>query len=361
VLAVTGSQDMQVAPPVPHVRKVRRSHRSPLQQPEAHETSSQAQVPATQRWPAPHAALAPQRQTPPVQLSARAESQPEQMPPPVPHAGSCAIWHLPSASQQPVGHEPAEQTHLPPEHCCPGSHWSPVPQLHCPVAEHASARFTSHAWQVAPPTPQEANSDVTQVVPEQHPPGQTVPSQPHTPPTQLCWASHASHAWPAVPHASCASPGRQTSPEQQPSGQPAASQTQAPATQWSPAPQAASLPHQHWPSGEQRSPTTEQSMHVDAWLPQAVRPGAVVQVPPRQHPAHELAQPPEGAHADGPFDGFVQLEPTSTKQVGEQPSPATVLPSSHSSAFPSTTPLPHSAAVPSMIVSGVMVRDWIVT
>jgi len=56
-------QEEQVRPALPHVlATLPGSHVPPLQHPVGHDVASHVHCPATQCWPAPHAALAPQRQ-----------------------------------------------------------------------------------------------------------------------------------------------------------------------------------------------------------------------------------------------------------------------------------------------------------
>jgi len=146
----------------------------------------------------------PQRQAPALQLSAWMALQAKQVAPPVPHVADAGVLHVVPV-QQPLAHDVASHTHSPPTQCCPPSHAALPPQVHCPAAEHASARAASHWTQAAPPVPHEANEDPLQVVPLQQPSAQAQVEQ--TPPVQVSPAGQAEHASPAPPHASEAVPG----------------------------------------------------------------------------------------------------------------------------------------------------------
>lgn len=102
----------------------------------------------------------------------------------------------------------------------------------------------SQAWQAAPGAAQASREGATQLVPEQHPPGQLVASQPeHTPPSHVSPGRHALHARPPLPQAAVSVPVRQLAPSQHPVGHDVPSHAQAPATQCWPAAQAGPLPH----------------------------------------------------------------------------------------------------------------------
>lgn len=109
------SQPAHAAPAVPQEPVVVAvMHDSPLQQPVAQDVPSQthwtplqrepagqlvavhAQVPPWHSWVAPQAELAPQRQPPLVQLSARSASQVVHEPPAVPQVAGEAVRHWPS-------------------------------------------------------------------------------------------------------------------------------------------------------------------------------------------------------------------------------------------------------------------------
>ena len=98
-------------PQLPEVGVV--THVVPEQQP-VHELESQTQAPWKQLCPLPHAALAPQRQDPPEQLSDVIASHATQAAAPVPQVAREAAWHVPP-SQHPLGQEDALQAQPPPE------------------------------------------------------------------------------------------------------------------------------------------------------------------------------------------------------------------------------------------------------
>jgi hypothetical protein len=140
------------------------------------------------------------------------------------------------------------------------------------------------------------------------------------------WQPPAGQVWhlsPPVPHAPSVVPSWQLFPEQQPLGQDVPSQMQAPATQRCPAPQGGPLPHWQVPVAEQVSVAAgSHTTQAAPPTPQVARAG-VLQAPAAQHPAeHELAS---------------QVAGFSSLHVGEHPSPAVVLPSSHSSIGARTT------------------------
>jgi hypothetical protein len=163
--ALVGLQVAQLPPPVvPQLLVSIVLWQAPeaSQQPLGHDVASQTQPPETQRWPAaqtlppgPHeqplptqrSASVPQAtqaappvaqptpgpgvlqlepaQQPPVQVTAQPAQAPltqlspevhgVQLLPPLPHCVSDGVTQLPVPSQQPLGHEVASQTQLPPE------------------------------------------------------------------------------------------------------------------------------------------------------------------------------------------------------------------------------------------------------
>ncbi len=152
-------------------------------------------------------------------------------PPPVPQAIDEGVvqtlfW------QQPVGHEVASHTHLPPVHSCPVAHAVAPPQVQLPLAEQPSA-VEPQLVHEAPAVPQ-AVEDVgsLQVLPEQHPVGQLVELQPlHAPLLQVWPVGHIAHMAPAAPHALGSVPGWQVLPWQHPVEQELASQVHLPPEQ----------------------------------------------------------------------------------------------------------------------------------
>ncbi len=119
----------QSAPPLPHCASTSPGrHVSPSQQP-PHESPSHTQLPPSQRWPAAHAGPDPQAQSPPEsQPSATSGSQTVHAPPGAPQLASSIAWHVPSAAQQPLGHDAAVHRQVPEaSHSCPSAHAAPAP------------------------------------------------------------------------------------------------------------------------------------------------------------------------------------------------------------------------------------------
>lgn len=173
--ASVGLQVVQLRPPMPQVASDWAVHTPAAQHPVGQDVAVQAQTPATQFVPAPHAALAPHRHSPDMeQLSARVTSQVTQAAPPAPHAAVPPVVHV-DPEQHPLAQLVAVQlAQAPPE--------QPIPR---------------QSSQAEPPLPQ-----LVSVVPgkhapaEQQPLGQDVASHTHAPPTQRCPTPHGS----AVPH-----------------------------------------------------------------------------------------------------------------------------------------------------------------
>ena len=155
--------------------------------------------------------------------------------PPAPHEvllSEAKSSHVPSAVQQPLGHEVASHTHAPLDvsHSWPaghatqatpllphvelfslpvGSHVVPLqhpaheapPQLHAPSV-HACPEL--HGVQAAPPVPHSeelCDTKVTHVLPLQQPVAHEVESQTHCPLPLHSWPmSHAAQVAPPVPH-----------------------------------------------------------------------------------------------------------------------------------------------------------------
>ncbi len=116
--------------------------------------------------------------------------------PPPPHDVTLSpVRHTP-AEQQPLAHDVPSHTQVLAAQRCPGAQPSPVPQRQTPAAEQLSER-ASHATQLDPALPQLATERVEQTLPLQHPPGQDVPSQVQSPPSQRWPAAQAG----APPHA----------------------------------------------------------------------------------------------------------------------------------------------------------------
>jgi len=138
--------------------------------------------PAAQAWPVEQEALAPHRQAPPVQLSARLARHGAQALPLAPQAvNEGAVQAVPA--QQPPGHEVGSQTHEPERQRWPATHGAFEPHWQAPPT-HWSALVASQTTQPPPLAPQAAVDGAWQVVPEQHPPGQELASQMQVPAEQ---------------------------------------------------------------------------------------------------------------------------------------------------------------------------------
>ena len=223
----------QPDPSVPQLESERVSHVPPEQHPAGQEVALHTQRPPEHACPATQAGLAPQVQAPvaehvsavrglhavhaapsiPQVMNAdRAHVEPEQqpvaqlvdvhplqvpedvqvcglghdshVPPPLPQALVVSpFWHTPLASQQPVGHEVASQTHLPLEHTCPAAQAAPPPQVHLPALEQESA-VMPQATHADPSGPHAETLGAAHVVPAQQPPGHDDALQTHAPPEQ---------------------------------------------------------------------------------------------------------------------------------------------------------------------------------
>jgi hypothetical protein len=222
-------QSMQPDPPAPHAPElVIGTHVVPEQHPE-HDWELQTQVPLSQICPAAHAAFAPHRQLPPVQLSADVASQATQAAPSRPHVGNADALHVESLAQHPAAHEDELQTQLPPEQTCPVLQAKANPHRQTPDVEQLSALVGSQPVQASPSAPQVVSVGLSQMAPEQHPVGQFAAVQPvHAPASQLWPGGHCSHDDPLAPHAAAVFPGRHFPAEQQPVGHDVTLQAQEP-------------------------------------------------------------------------------------------------------------------------------------
>jgi hypothetical protein len=131
----------------------------PKQQPVQPVMVLHTQLPPTQSWPAPQGALAPQRQAPPTQLSARLVLQPKQALPPPPQLAVVLPGWQEVPLQQPLPHEVVLHWQEPPTHCWPAPQGPLAPQRQAPLAEQPSATMpqlvqarplTPHAPEVLP-------------------------------------------------------------------------------------------------------------------------------------------------------------------------------------------------------------------
>jgi hypothetical protein len=238
----------QLEPPVPHIPVVLpSSHTLPLQQPLGHDVLLHTHAPPTHTCPALQTAPVPHSHAPPLEQAFALAPHLTHPTPAVPHAAADGVSQtLPL--QQPVGHELALHTHMPPAHAWPAAQAGPEPQEHVPsVQPSASARL--HATQLAPVMPQAPLVGIVHVAPWQHPAGQDFASQTHAPPTHSCPATHGepvphwhmpiaeqlsvflgsqtTHASPPKPHAPC-DRALHVGPEQHPVAHVAAHPEQAP-------------------------------------------------------------------------------------------------------------------------------------
>jgi hypothetical protein len=262
----------------------------PEQQPPAHETPSQTQLPCTQCSPGAQAAPAPHTQLPAAeQPSARVPSQTPHAPPPLPHEDGDGVWQLPPA-QQPLGHELASHTQWPPRQCWPAPQAGPAPQTQAPEAEQPSARFASHPTHATPPLPQVVSEGTLHVAPEQQPFGQLMALHPlQAPELHICPAGQVSQRPPPVPHEAGVSPARQIPLAQQPFGQEVPSHTQVLPMQRCPGRQAAPAPQRQVPFDEQLSAWASQATQVEPAFPQVASERVSQALPWQQPLGHEVA------------------------------------------------------------------------
>jgi hypothetical protein len=229
--------------------------------------------------------------------------------PPVPHRSSRVPATHSSPSQQPP-HETGSQEQAPATHRSPTPQGAPEPHWHTP-ATHESERVALQATHTSPGLPQVVTDELSQVVPEQQPPGQETSSHTHTPPRHRCPAAHAedvphrhtpageqlsatvvSHAAqvePGEPHAAMVGGSTQLPPEQQPEGQATASHTHSPPAQCCPSGHCGPEPHRHSPAAEQLlERIASHAVHTDPAAPHASTVGGITQLLPEQQPAAQL-------------------------------------------------------------------------
>lgn len=261
-------------------------------------------------------------------------------------------------AQQPVAHEVASQTHLPPTQRWPVPQAGPAPQAQVPAAVHASATVGSQDWQTLPLAPHRPKVGVArQVVPSQQPFEHEFGPQPQLPFTQRAPAeqagplpqvhpplaeqpsavvlSHSTQTAPPVPQVVIAE-GLHVAPEQQPFAQVAAHPLHRPSAHDCPDGHASHapppVPHEftvspgkHMPFWQQPSgqdvPSQTQVLPTQRW-PSA----QAVPVPHRQAPvAEQLSE--RASHT-------AQLDPASPQVASERVSQA----------FPLQQPLGHEVA-----------------
>jgi len=180
-------QVWQAAPPVPQAAATSPVWQAPSlpQQPVGQLLALQAQLPATQAWPAAQVALAPHWQVPEGQLSEVSGSHTEQDAPAAPQRPALGEVQL-RPSQQPSGQLVVSQVHRPLAQCWPGAQAGPVPQPQAPWVQ----RSVAIVWQfahTAPLMPQAVSLVVWHTPSKQQPPAQLVASQPEQLPDSHCW------------------------------------------------------------------------------------------------------------------------------------------------------------------------------
>ena len=282
-------QELQLAPPAPHVDADGEWHALPAQHPVGHDEALHTQAPPTQACPAVHAGPDPQVHAPPWQPSALLASQAVQTAPADPHVASDGVVTHDVPLQQPPGHEVAVQTQVPPEQTCPEAQGAPGPHEQSPIAEQLSALVTSQATHPSPPNPHAPSERALHVGPEQHPVAHVAAHPLHVPEVQLSPPGQLWHAVPPLPQAPMLLPGSQSAPAQHPVGQDTPSQTHVPFRQRCPVEQAAPVPQVHAPAVQLSVRSGSHAVHVEPATPQAVR-DAGVHVRPSQHPSgHEVA------------------------------------------------------------------------
>ena len=153
------AHDWQASPPVPHaVSAVPGMHTLPLQQPLAQLVPSHVQAPATQCWPARHAAPGPQEHPPPAeQPSLVTASHLRQAAPLLPQAVALGVVHTPVAqhpagqvvalhasapSRRQVAEQPSPDVVLPSSHSSIPVRMTPSPQ----IAASPSVSVSSASW-----------------------------------------------------------------------------------------------------------------------------------------------------------------------------------------------------------------------
>lgn len=152
------AHDWQVSPPLPHaVSTVPGKQTLPLQQPPVQLVPSQVQAPATQCWPARHAAPGPQEQAPPAaQPSLVTGSHLRQAAPPLPQVvalgvvqapvaqhplGQVVVLHAAAPSRRQVDEQPSPEVVLPSSHSSIPVRTTPSPQI--AGSPRVSVRFAS--------------------------------------------------------------------------------------------------------------------------------------------------------------------------------------------------------------------------
>lgn len=286
-VSVVGGQVVHWLPAAPQrVASVAVTHWPPVQQPVGQLVTSHTQLPATQRWPAAHAAPAPQRQAPLAQPSAPAP-QSTHAPPLLPHfAGLVLVMHC-APSQQPLVQLVASHTQALPTHRLPTPQAAAPPQVHAPLVQ-PSARVASQVAHTAPAVPQADAVGVAVHVPlRQQPVAQVITLQ-----LVHCWPTQLAHCWqatPPVPHAAAAVPATHApAASQQPVGQLVASHTHAPLSQRWPLPHAGLVPQRHSPPTQVLACVASHDAQLWPAAPQVLAVHGVQTWPGPQQPAAQL-------------------------------------------------------------------------
>jgi hypothetical protein len=290
-----------VCPSTAHARPVGGSvHTFPVQQPAAHDVGVHSHEPFMHTCPATQAAPAPHRQPPEgEQLSASPDGHVVHMLPSVPQLPGLGVTQLPLL-QHPLGQDAELHTHCPLTHCWPGEHAAPPPQLQAP-AVHPSATKAVHDVHALPEMPQVPGDGASQLAPAQQPDAQLAAvHEVHVLFTQFCCAGQGEQLDPPEPQAPLDVPARQVLFEQQPLAQDVPSQMQAPFTQrWPLAHAAPVLPQVHVPLLVQVSAVAPHVPHVPPAVPQVVRVWAshtpLLQQPFGQEVALQVHVPPTHA------------------------------------------------------------------
>jgi len=188
---VWAPQSWQEPPPLPHAAfAVPLVQVMPEQQPFGQLVPSQTQAPARQRCPLAQAVPVPQAHTPLDEQRSAVMPQAAHVPPLLPQVESDCVRQV-SDAQQPFGQLVPSQTQRPETQCWPDAHIAPPPQAQLPALEQASARTGSQLTHARPPPPQFERDGRLQVVPEQQPFAQLVPSHMQAPLEQRWPAAQA--------------------------------------------------------------------------------------------------------------------------------------------------------------------------
>ena len=331
--AVLKSHDSHASP---HVSKLVNFdwHTVPEQHPPSHDAVVHTHWPEPLHCvPGPHDGPVPQPQPPSVRHVLLVAPHAVHVPPAGPHAPTVGGETHAPAWQQPVGHDVASHTHVPPLQRWPTAHGGLLPQRQAPLV-HRLER-ASQAVHAAPLVPHWAVLvAVTQVVPLQQPVVHVVEQPAHEPLTQVS-PPHEVQAEPPWPHWVLVTGVTHVVPLQQPVQPDDVSHTHAPPWHRWPTAQSAPLvpqlqaplrqrsarcasqvPHaapfmppqvvviwlasaMHWPPAVQQPPGQEAAVHTH-WPLWHTWPVPHAADAPQRHcpPTHESALLPHGTHAE---------------------------------------------------------------